>query len=75
MCHSLSQVCNVFESDHSLYLKSCNINQQGLETEHILGNTCSRRTVDKLVTDLSNNLHSSFDSLIDEHIKNKWILV
>ena len=32
LCYCLSQVCNTLQSDHALYLRRCNINQEGTET-------------------------------------------
>ena len=38
LCHCLSQTCNPFEVDHSFYLKGGQLNQQGIETQHIWQN-------------------------------------
>ena len=37
LCYCLSQTCNPLQMDHALYLKSNLINQEGIETEHIMG--------------------------------------
>ena len=49
MCYSLSQQCNIMQVDQSLYLDSSNINKEGLETQHQLGNTCSKKTTDRVM--------------------------
>lgn len=75
MSQCLSQMCNPFAVDHSLYLKGSQINQEGIETEHILGNSCSRRTVNKIMHTMADNHHHWFENLIKEAIANKWLLV
>ena len=49
MCSYQSQVCNPLQNDCALYLRSCQINQEGLETEHVMGHSCARRTVTSVV--------------------------
>jgi hypothetical protein len=44
MCYCLSQLCNIMQVDHAIYLNSNNVNQEGMDTEFQLGNTCSRKT-------------------------------
>ncbi len=57
MCYSLSQQCNAMQIDQSLYLDSSNINKEGLETQHQLGNTCSKKTTDRVMTVLAEQHH------------------
>ena len=45
MCSCQSQVCNPLQNDYALYLRSCQMNQEGLETEHVMGHSCARITV------------------------------
>lgn len=75
MCYSLSQVCNRFQHDHALYLKTSNINQEAIGTEYILGNTCSRRTVDLRLNQLTESRSACLESFINDAIHNKWLLV
>jgi len=75
MCYSLSQTCNLFEIDHALYLKSSNINQEGIDTEHNLGHSCSRRTVDSQLHRMAESHFVCFEAFIREAIQNKWLLV
>ena len=37
LCYCLSQTCNPLQIDHALYLRSNQINQEGIESEHIMG--------------------------------------
>ncbi|CAB4029858.1 Hypothetical predicted protein, partial [Paramuricea clavata] len=53
MCYSLSQQCNAMQIDQSLYLDSSNINKEGIETQHQLGDTCSIKTTDRVMTVLA----------------------
>ena len=49
LCYCLSQTCNPLQIDHALYLRSSQVNQEGIETEHIMGNSCARRTVNNII--------------------------
>ena len=69
MCYCLSQLCNIMQVDHAMYLNSNNINQEGMDTEFQLGNACSK--LNKLSNDHQNNLEKFFS----EAIKNEWLLV
>ena len=75
MCYCLSQACNPLQIDHSLYLRSSRINQEGLETEHIMGLSCARRTVNSIVNTMADNHYQSFQNFIQDAVKNKWLLV
>lgn len=75
MCYCLSHACNPLQIDHSLYLRSSCINQKGLETEHIMGLSCARRTVNSIVNTMAENHYQSFQNFIQDPVKNKWLLV
>ena len=64
LCYCLSQTCNPLQMDHVLYLRSNLINQKGIETEHVMGHTCSRRT-------LNNTMHKMSASF---QIFCKWLI-
>jgi len=49
LCYCLSQKCSLLQIDHALYLRSNQINQEGIETEHIMGHTLAQRTVKWLI--------------------------
>ena len=53
LCYCLSQTCNPLQMDHVLYLRSNLINQKGIETEHVMGHTCSRRTLNNTMHKMS----------------------
>ena len=46
LCYGLNRVCNWLQTDHSVFLKHFNINQEGLETEKAMESFCSRSKVD-----------------------------
>ena len=75
LCYCLSQACNKLQTDHALYLRSCNINQEGIETQHIMGLSCARRTVNTIAISMSENHCKSFKHFIQDAIENKWLLV
>ena len=74
MCYCLSQACNPLEIDHSLYIRSSRINQEGLETEHIMGLSYARRTVNSIVNTMAENHYQSFQNFIQDTVTNKWLL-
>ena len=51
------------------------MNQEGLETEHIMGHSCARRTVNSVVCSMSETHYHSFRDFIKDAMKNKWLLV
>ena len=75
LCYCLSQACNTLQTDHALYLRSCNLNQEGIETQHIMGLSCARRTVNTIAKSMSENHCKSFKHFIQDAIENKWLLV
>ena len=75
LCYCLSQSCNPLQVDHALYLGSNQINQEGIETEHIMGHTLARRTVNNVVNTLSESHFKSFDDFITEATERKWLIV
>ena len=62
MCYCLSQLWNTIQVDHAMYLNSNNINQEGMDTEYQLGNTCSRKTTNIKLNKLSSNHHNNLES-------------
>ena len=46
-----------------------------LETEHIMGLSCARRTVNSVVNTMAKNHYQSFQNFIKDAVKNKWLLV
>ena len=75
MCYSLSQQCNMMQVDQSLYLDSSNINKEGLETQHQLGNTCSKKTTDRVMGVLAEQHHKQLEEFLTNATKNEWLLV
>ena len=75
LCYCLSQTCNPLQIDHALYLRSNQINQEGIETEHIMGHTCSRRTVNNVMYTMSESHFKSFEDFITEATERKWLIV
>ena len=75
LCYCLSQACNTRQTEHALYLRCCNINQEGMETQHVMDLSCARRTVNTIAKLLSENHCKSFKHFIQDAIENKWLLV
>ena len=71
LCYCLSQTCNPLQIDHALYLRSNQINQEGIETEHIMGHTLARRTVNNVVNTMSESHFKSFEDFITEATERK----
>lgn len=61
--------------DHALYLKSNNINQEGVDTQYQLGNTCSRRKTNMVSNSLSASHSESLHTFFSDAIANEWLLV
>ncbi|KAL9974746.1 hypothetical protein ACROYT_G011827 [Oculina patagonica] len=75
LCYGLSQVCNWLQTDHALFLKESNLNQQGLQAEREMGNSCSLRKVNTLYQELAESNSKKIGELISEAIENQWQLV
>lgn len=75
LCYCLSQTCNPLQMDHALYLRSNQINQDGIETEHIMGHTCSRRTFNNVMHKMSESHFKSFEDFIATATDRKWQIV
>lgn len=75
LCYCLSQTCNPLQIDHALYLRSNQINQEGIETEHLMGHTCSRRTVNNVMYIMSESHFKSFEDFITEATEHKSLIV
>ena len=75
MCYCLSQICNPLQIDFALYLRSSHINQEGMETEHIMGHSCARRTVNNIIQTMAETHFQSFEHFVTEAIEHKWLLV
>ncbi|PFX26709.1 hypothetical protein AWC38_SpisGene8656 [Stylophora pistillata] len=61
--------------DHALYLRSNQINQDGTETEHIMGHTCSRRTFNNVMHKMSESHLKSLEDFIATATDRKWQIV
>ena len=75
MCYCLSQQCNTIQVDHALYLHSNRINQEGIDTENRMGNTCCRRTMDATLNLLAKQSLQRLNSFLLEALQNEWLLV
>ena len=72
LCYCLSKTCNPL---HALHLRSSQINQERIETEHIMGHTLARRTVNNVVNTMSESHFKSFEDFITEATEHKWLIV
>ncbi len=71
----LSQQCNNLHVDHGLYLHSSRTNQEGIDTQHQLGNTCTRRTVNNVLDSLATNHNQQLKNFVTTAMENEWLLV
>jgi hypothetical protein len=55
MCYCPSQLCNILQVDHALYLNSNNANQESFDTEYQLGYTCCRKPTNNVLNELTTN--------------------
>ena len=75
LCYCLSQTCNPLQMDHALHLRSNLINREGIETEHIMGYTCSKRTLNNVMHKMSQSHLKSFEDFITTATDCKWLVV
>ena len=75
MCYCRSQMCNVMQVDHALYLNSNRMTQEGIDTQHRLWHTCSRKTSNRVHNQLSQSHDESIKIFFQEAIQNEWVLV
>lgn len=45
LCYCQSQLCDSFQKDHALYLRNAHLNQEAIDTQHTIGNTCATMTI------------------------------
>ena len=75
LCYCLSQQCNVLQVDHGLYFHSSNLNQEALDTQNILGNGCSRRSITNSLNTLAKQHKDKLEVFLHEAYTNEWFLV
>ena len=46
-----------------------------METEHIMGNSCARRTINKIIQTMSESHYLSLETFVTRAIDQKWLLV
>ena len=66
LCYCLSQQCNVLQVDHGLYFHSSHLSQEALDTQNILGNSCSRRTISNSLNTLAQQHSSKLEAFLHE---------
>ena len=75
MCYCRSQMCNVMQVDHGMYLNSNRMTQEGIDTEYCLGYTYSCKTSNIINKQLSAKHEEDLKSFFEEAIQNEWVLV
>jgi hypothetical protein len=75
LCYCLSQQCNVLQVDHGLYFHSSHLSQEALDTQNILGNSCSRRSITNSLNTLAKQHISKLEVFLQEAYTNEWFLV
>ena len=61
--------------DHTLYLNSNHMSQEGIDTENRMGNTCCRQTMDPTLNSLATQNLQQRNSFLLEAIKKQWLLI
>jgi len=46
-----------------------------METEHIMGNSCARRTINNIIQTMSESHYLSLETFVTKAIDQKWLLV
>ena len=46
-----------------------------METEHIMGNSCARRTINNIIQTMSESHYLSLQTFVTQVIEQKWLLV
>ena len=75
LCYGLSQVCNWLQTDHALFLKQLNLNQDGIEQQHVLGSTCCRHTANRIYNEVAQGTAKRLNDLVTEAIAKKYQIV
>ena len=75
LCYGLSQVCNWLQMDHALFLKQSNLNQDGIELQHVLGSTCCRHTANRIYNEVAQGTAKRLNDLVTEAIAKKYQIV
>lgn len=75
LCYCLSQQCNMLQVDHGLYFHSNHISQEALDTQQILGNSCSRRSITNSLNTLAEQHRGKLEVFLHEAYANEWFLV
>ena len=78
LCYGLSQVCNWRQTDHAVFLKQSNLNQDGIELQHVMGSSCCRHTVNRIYNELDQRTAkrlTCINGLVTEAIAQKCQIV
>ena len=67
----LSQKCNFFQEDNGLFLHLSNLTQSGIETQRVLGTSCSSKVVGRNQTTFAKQNLSVVNEAIKEAIDKK----
>ena len=47
LCFGLSQKCHFLQEDDGIFLQFCNLSQTGIETQRLLGTSCSSKVLSR----------------------------
>ena len=75
LCNGLSRKCNWFEYEHAVFLKDCNLNQQGLIAEHLIGSSYNSQKANEIFQNLFSCNTRSINELVSGAILHKRQLV
>ena len=75
LCFGLSQKCNFFQEDNGLFLHLSNLTQSGIETQRVLGTSCSSKVVGRNRTTFAKQNLSVVNGAIKEAIDKKHAIL
>ena len=75
LCFGLSQKCNFFQEDNGLFLHLSNLTQSGIETQRVLGTSCSSKVVGRNQTTFAKQNLSVVNGAIKEAIDKKHAIL
>ena len=66
LCFGLSQKSNFLQEDNGLFLQFCNLSQTGIETQRLLGTSCSSKVLSRYRA----NIGKEHSTVVNDAIKN-----
>ena len=75
LCFGLSQKCNFLQEDNGLFLQFCNLSQTGIETQRLLGTSCSSKVLNRYRANIGKEHMSVVNNAIKNALENKHAIL